>query len=924
MKQRNNIALRAAIAIALYATVDVALAQTAAEDENYENVLEEVVVQGIRGSLQRSLDAKRDSDSHVEVISAEDIGKMPDRNIADSLQRVPGVTISAASANEGAFDENDRVSMRGTSPSYTQTLINGHNVASGDWFVLNQTGTVGRSVSYSLLPSELVDKVVVRKSYEAKLVEGGITGSVDILTHSPLNFDEGLTFSGNIGAVYADLPGETDPQLSALANWKNEASTVGVMVQAFYQKRNLRRDGQEVLFYNVMGSGDAAVAAYPELEGVFYPGLIGSALFEQERERVGGQITVEFAPTENLTVTLDGFTSTLDAANYNRNYMLWGARIVQGGAVPDAGFVVRDNTLVQANFSADPTRQYGIYDQISRPGDESSSEYLTADVEWILNDRWTFWGQIGTSDGRGKTPTQDVAEWDLGLGSGAGWALNGIGAADWHLGGTDTSQPGTPLEDVRLDWIFGFQDIDVEDEEDWLKLDSTVQMDRGMLTSIDFGLRYADHGRHLDQVTAQGPGCVDANGNVVGFDWSQQFFCPVGTRSPFDPANWPNGFVNYPGDFASGIGGSFPRDIWYYTPAQLAAYNEMTNRDPLERYYYPGAYGLDETSTAGYVQFNFSGARWSGNLGLRYVRTEEDITTYVNADASDPDAVTTSAFGPYKTLRTKHSYNDWLPTFNFRYELTDDMDLRFAATRTLGRPDFSALAGSVSLLPPAVEGGTGSGSGGNPDLEPILSTNLDVTWEWYFAERALLSASVYYMDIDNYVSLGQEMRSIFTIDAQNPQGRYVDYLLTVPVGSSADVKGFEIAWQQPFGEYWGILANYSYADGNTADGTPMLGTSEHTYNLGGYFETDNFSARIAYNYRSEFYSGLDRATAFWQNDVQSVDASVGYSFGDHWTVSLDGRNLTDEKIEYFADSTERPRSVYMNGRQYYLNLRFNF
>jgi iron complex outermembrane recepter protein len=157
MKLRNFTALQVAIAIALYATVDVALAQNAAQDENYENVLEEVVVQGIRGSLQRSLDTKRDSDSHVEVISAEDIGKMPDRNIADSLQRVPGVTISAAGASEGAFDENDRVSMRGTSPSYTQTLINGHNVASGDWFVLNQTGTVGRSVSYSLLPSELVD-----------------------------------------------------------------------------------------------------------------------------------------------------------------------------------------------------------------------------------------------------------------------------------------------------------------------------------------------------------------------------------------------------------------------------------------------------------------------------------------------------------------------------------------------------------------------------------------------------------------------------------------------------------------------------------------------------------------------------------------------------------------------------------------------
>jgi iron complex outermembrane receptor protein len=296
----------------------------------------------------------------------------------------------------------------------------------------------------------------------------------------------------------------------------------------------------------------------------------------------------------------------------------------------------------------------------------------------------------------------------------------------------------------------------------------------------------------------------------------------------------------------------------------------------------------------------------------------------VNTTAADPDAITTSAFGPYKTVVTNPDYSDWLPTANVRYELTEDMYLRGSATRSLGRPDYSALAGSVSLLPPAVEGGTGSGSGGNPDLEPILSTNFDLTWEWYFAERALLSASVFYMDIDNYVALGRETRSIFTIDAQNPEGRYVDYELTIPVGSSADVTGFEVSWQQPFGENWGILANYSYADGDTADGSPMLGTSENTANLGGYFETESFSARVSYNYRSSFYSGLDRNSAFFQDDVQGVDATVGYAFNDNFTLSLDGRNLTDETIEYYAESTERPRSIYINGRQYYLNLRFNF
>ncbi|TMH59551.1 MAG: TonB-dependent receptor, partial [Betaproteobacteria bacterium] len=144
--------------------------------------LEKVTVTGIRASLERSLEAKRNADSVVEVITADDIGKLPDKNIADAVQRVPGVTISSAAGGEGGFDENDRVSMRGTNPSLTQTLINGHSVASGDWFVLDQVQTVGRSVSFTLLPSELVSQVIVRKSATADLVEGGVAGNVDIIT----------------------------------------------------------------------------------------------------------------------------------------------------------------------------------------------------------------------------------------------------------------------------------------------------------------------------------------------------------------------------------------------------------------------------------------------------------------------------------------------------------------------------------------------------------------------------------------------------------------------------------------------------------------------------------------------------------------------------------------------------------------------
>src|SRR3954466_7346660 len=193
MNRTRSTLIGTAVAIALFGQERAAIAA--------DDALEEVVVTGIRYSNQLSLETKRDAGTVVDVISAEDIGKMPDKNVADSLSRVPGVTTSSASANEGGFDENDRISMRGTNPSLTQTLLNGHNVAAGDWFVLNQVQQVGRSVSYTLLPSELVSQVVVHKSSESSLIEGGVAGSIDIRTRKPLEFKDPLTLQGSVGAV---------------------------------------------------------------------------------------------------------------------------------------------------------------------------------------------------------------------------------------------------------------------------------------------------------------------------------------------------------------------------------------------------------------------------------------------------------------------------------------------------------------------------------------------------------------------------------------------------------------------------------------------------------------------------------------------------------------------------------------------------
>src|SRR5450631_3612432 len=306
----NRIALAVKSALGIALLVPPAFALAAAPDDN---ALQEIVVTGIRKSLELSIDTKRNATELTEVVTAEDIGKMPDKNVADSLARLPGVTTSAAGANEGGFDENDRVSMRGTNPSLTQTLINGHGVAAGDWFALDQVTTVGRSVSYTLLPSEIVSKVVVEKSSSASLVEGGVAGSVDIITRKPLDFSKPFTLEASAGAVYSDLPSKTDGQFSALADWKSDANNFGVMLQLFSETRHLRRDGVEILGYDQIAPTSPMAIAHPDLANVYYPHEMGAAFFTQERKRTGGLIDVEVKPTDDLTLDLSAFHSTLNA-----------------------------------------------------------------------------------------------------------------------------------------------------------------------------------------------------------------------------------------------------------------------------------------------------------------------------------------------------------------------------------------------------------------------------------------------------------------------------------------------------------------------------------------------------------------------------------------------------------------------------------
>jgi len=856
--------------------------------------LDTVQVTGIRGSMEKSLDTKREANARVEVVTAEDVGKLPAHNVADTLQRLPGVNISSSSADEGGFDEADRVSLRGTSPSLTQTLINGHTVGSADWFVLSQGNNVGRSVSYSLLPSELVSSVEVNKSSQAKLQDGGTTGTVNIITRKPLEFSKPFTAEGSIGLVRSDQAKSNDPQYSALFNYKNDEGTFGVMVQGFSQKRELRREAQEIPggFFKI-GANDPVARTNPDLIGVNVPGLLGSTLFEQTRERKGGLVSLQFKPSDSLTLGLNGFSSELKANNYNRNFMMFGNSFAKSQA-PDPGYVVKDGVLTNANYKGVPGTDYAVYDMIYRES-KAKSSYVTFDADWQISDSLTAKFQAGSTKGTGETPRQYIAEVTLANGGGASWATHGNGSPiDWNVGG-DISPNG-----VTSFGTWGNQQVTAEDKEKWATLDFNQYFnDGGVLSSIDFGLRFADHKREA----------LSPEGATPGDIWS---------------ALKNGATANYPSGFAGDIGGTFPRNLWYFTPGALkdAVTNNSTwlagNDGPTGRHNYGAEWKVKEKNFAGYVQANFRGDWWSGNVGLRYVNIKQDIDTY-NAVSKAADADVSSLFGMWERLAFQNKRNRVLPSANIKFDLDDSLVLRVAASQTQTLPDYSALGASSygSDL-------NRTGGGGNPNLKPTLSTNLDANLEWYFMPRGLLSVGAYHMDLKDYIAFDVVSRQLYS----ELTNQLETYQISTPINADGKVTGVEVAYEQPIGEYFGVNANYTYANGTTShtwsDGSHnLLGTSKNTYNVGAYFENERFGARVSYTRRSSFLISLSGTNPYYQDDFGTLSASLSYKATDWLSITLDGLNLNNPTYKYYQTAAI-PTSFYSNGRQYYLNFRFKY
>ena len=884
---------------------------------------QQVVVTGIRASKERSLNAKRAGEGVSEVVSAEDIGKLPDKNVADALQRLPGVTTMAGTGGQGGYDENDRVSMRGTGPSLSLTTINGHGVATADWDPADQLAGSGagaaRSVSFLLLPSEIVSQVVVAKSAQADQVEGGVAGTVDIRTRRPLDFKEALTLEAGLQGVYSDLAKKTDPQFNALFNWRNDARTFGLMLQAFDETRHVRRDGIKETWGTIAASSAAAqqgaVAA-----GTTYLSEQRQVLFTQERQRTGGVVDVQWKPLDSLTINLDGFRSQLKAHYVDSEFVSRYSNSVNGGVVP-TGTTVSNGVLTGATFANTGSATGAQLETYVNPKAVASTQYLDLDADWHPTDRLAIGAKVGKSTAVGDSylysnylffPNTTTGYVVANTSQPATALLpNGVSAAN------ATENPGNSGADQSYSLQHSL------DTDSHAQVDGSFAFNAGALSDLKFGLRETSHLRRATRPLKGGLAENAAqNGQVAN------------TTLPLIDVG--------SGTFGNGLPLVSADTVVSWSQANLPT-NAVFNK-PVS-----GEFSVKEHTRAGYLMADLDGDHWRGNVGVRAVRTLTAVTTNTGLSCGVPSATNGitfgsqaqadacassvpagatltigSRFGNFYTKTTDGDYTDILPSANLSLDVTKNLVLRAGAAKVMARPDYGALGATISGF--AWNGGSATPStatGGNPTLGPVRAKNFNLGAEWYYAPQALLSAQLFYMHFDSLIGAG--FTTQYLLNTAAPGGpQYADTVVASPVATTGRSKGLELGWQQPVWGGFGVDANYTYVDALEADKLPILGASKNSYSAGAFFENDAFNARVVYSHRSRFRVGLYGAAQNYEAATGTLAASADYNLDKHVSLTLEGLNLNDPQLRYYSGSPATPNAFYKSGRQVYAGVRVKF
>lgn len=863
---------------------------------------QEIIVTGIRRSLAESIDRKRRADQVVDVITAEDIGKLPDDNIAESIQRITGVQITR---DEG---EGRGVNIRGLT---AQTTINGRV----------QVGANSRDFDFRNLAAEFFQTIEVFKSPLASQPEGALGGTVNLITRKPLDSDEPLLSIG-VEGLYADYAEKLDPRVSFYAADQFADGTIGVSISGAFQRRHVRSDYFQALSgwrretLNINTGFDFNANDTSVNRDVIRPVDLRIRTQDGERTRYGFDGTIQWKPSEQFELRLDGTYTRFEnvfrnawfrtLSNNNDQFVPGSLTISDQGSLLGGLF---NNQVVEIDgrYESEPLTLYTFGGNAQW---NSGPLTLTADLNYAKSDRkllsqfLRFQGLLPATvdfDFRGDNRPPNIV------------LTNPDGSP------YDLLSPALYVPNLSLDRVF-----DQRSRELAGRFDAEYEIGAGLLRALRAGARFTSREDRFRVATS-----AFQQGNRAN-----PAFYDQATGRRLTIADAPLNQFNAPFPWQRGVfenqGGTFPRSwLVHYYPASDPDVGSTAFLEAFNIRDYGGLVNsiteqadIKEDTQAAYVMADLAGELGSlpfrANIGVRYVRT--DLTS--SGLFSNQGVIT--------PLDSTNKDDRWLPAANITLNLREDLLLRIAGARVLQRPAQSLLATGYNI-----NFSSGVASLGNPALAPFLADQADVSLEWYPTRETLFSAAVFYKDVKNFTA-----SRTFTgpIPGAVRLDGGPDFVITQPINAGGGtIKGFEMGLQLPLSflppalEGFGVIANYTYSDSSTTSGEPIGGLSEQSANLIGYFERKGFSTRVAYSWRSDYAETGEGGNQSQPLGIYEyiapagyLDASISYDVLPNLTVILDGINLLRTKQIRYSGSEERLRDLSITDRRFSLGARVRF
>ena len=909
-----------AIGVSLLTMPGLANAQSSGSNAD---AIDEVVVTAIRRSLTRSMDIKRNESGVVDAITAEDIGKFPDANLAEALQRITGVSIDRRN-NEG-----NQISVRGLGPNFNMVTLNGRQmpVTSSPEQESIASATQSRAFNFAEIASESVVGVNVYKTVRPYLPTGGMGATVDIRTARPFDFD-GTTVIASAAALHdssVDRGDDVTPEIGGLFSTTFADGKFGVLGNFSYSKRDFSElsthtDGW--LRDEPKGSptdndgpyefwcGDAS-SICNNAPYVYRPVTQISEIQHSERERTNAQFVAQFAPNDSVVVTLDYVLSRFERATDRYQTGLFG---VVGPGVFNTRLT--DTFTVQSAQRTNAAADSIVYENQL----EIENDSVGLNLDWAVNDNLTLNFDFHTSSavsqpGDEINDNTQILQGPLGITFDLAYAPGGvtIGVDDsGAFRGEDQFGGGAPRPGVTsfMD-VDGFsplgsviRNISIDNEVDQFQFGAKWGFEEA---TISAGISYTDYQ-------------VETLALSSGFVFQNLDACN-GCAEVLQ-----NRTIDAPGGF--GVTVEFPVNalVAQTFPIQIA---DIVAANP------PTFFGASEESFAAYfnleTDFEIGGLPARISAGFRYEDT--DVTGAAFQTFPESLSITTSTEGTVnfdptavpEFFEVDGDYEVFLPAFDFSIEPRDDMIARISYGRSIARPDLNALRPitTVSDYRP----GTSTASGGNPDINPYIADNIDLSLEWYYDEGSYASVTFFYKQVNDYIAIDVENDVILDVNGNpllDPQGRFdptiipnvavtsqpgdpeAIFAISRPLNTEErSIDGWELAVQHMFGETgFGIQANYTlvnsdaeYDPFNFQQQAILIGLSD-SYNVVGFYENELFSVRLAANWRDDFLFAENQLRAtnepvFFDEYLQ-IDLSADYAFNENIQFVFEVLNIAGE------------------------------